>query len=114
MMEHGERAPSRYFLLAERPPPCRCVARFGARAEADSRMPSMFYKGLARCADSKRGTAVVCLVLSCARREIRVCFALFQSLMRPFVSACESVGTQDCRVTCHTSSCGVQYPVRGP
>lgn len=57
MMEHAGRTPSRCFLRAARPP---CFAR---RAEVDSRIACMFYKGLVCAAYSKRGPAFICLVL---------------------------------------------------
>lgn len=67
-------------------------------------MPSMFYKGLAHAAYSKRGAVVVCLVLSCVQGKIRVfcgrAVVISEFDASLFVSACKSIGTQDCMSSC--------------
>lgn len=91
MMEHAGRTPSRYFLRAAQPP---CFPwRAGARAEVDSRIACMFYKGLVCAACSKRGPAFICLVLSCSQAfgKIRECFATPQWLFRSLTRCCLSL-----------------------
>lgn len=105
MMEHAGRTPSRCFLRAARPP---CFPRrAGARAEVDSRIACMFYKGLVCAAYSKRGPAFICLVLRCSQAlgKIRECFATPQWLFRSLTRCCLSphvnlFGTQDRVYSC--------------